>query len=166
MSGMAPAVARPRLFACLVTVSTAAAALSLSDRAPSLVQGGLGSSRQFYHRVEGRAGVELLHRSDIPLAWETAGHLALWAVITALATLVVGRRRSLLAIVGAAVVVSTGVEVAQVLFSATRQAEWGDVVANAVGAMLGATAARTLDHATAGFGRTVAWVRSAGTTTP
>ncbi len=163
---MPPVVARPRILACLAAAGAAVAALSLSDRAPSLVEHGLWTGRDLYHRLEMRTGFDLLHRSDIPLAWETAGHIVLWAVVAGLATLALGRRRSIVPIVVVAVLASIGVEVAQVMWSATREAEWGDVVANTVGATAGATGARLLDHLGTGIGRTAARVRSSGAPTP
>lgn len=153
-------IRRPWTTAALAVFMAAVGAVSLSDRAPSLTRALLRAGREIFHRVELRAGVDLLHRSDIPLEWDTAGHLVLWTVVGALATLAFARRRGLVLVILGLVALSAAVELAQARYSATRLAEWRDLEANAVGITVGAVVARTADVTVAAISRGVGRLRS------
>ena len=90
-----------RIIAATAALSFAMAAvvLSLSDRAPLAYRDARRSVMGFVGGVQDRAGVHVLHRADVPLAADQAGHLVLWfcgAVVLGLAL----RRRADRLVVG------------------------------------------------------------------
>lgn len=114
-----------------------AVVLSLSDRAP----GAYGRTREAVWSVSARvrdhAGVDWFSRSDIPFASDHFGHVVLWATGTFLVGLALRSRWSLSRIAVASFAASVALELAQPVVTATRIVEWGDIVANGIGVVLG-----------------------------
>lgn len=137
----------------MLTFVAFVAALSLSDRAPKITRSGLRAGRDLFHNIELRAGFDLLDRSDVPLAWDTVGHLVLWSVAGFIGWVTVGRRVGPLFLIAALTAVSAGVEIAQVYLSSTRMAELSDLMANATGITIGVLVAVVLDLAARGLQR-------------
>ncbi len=134
--------------------------LSLSDRAPGYSVVGLRRGRSLVRSIEARSGHNWLDRSDIPLAWDTAGHLALWAVAGLLTWAALGRRLGAPFIIVGLISLSAGIEVAQVLLSSTRMAELSDVAANGAGVTLGVLCAMAIGRVVDLSARGVRRVRS------
>lgn len=129
------------------------AVLSLADRAPSGTRALMRRGRSVLAEGEQRFGVDWIDRSDVPLAFDTMGHIALWAIAGFLATLAFRRRVGPLFIVVSLSVLSAGIEVGQGLLSTTRRPEFGDLVANVFGSALGTAVALLVWAAIGMFGR-------------
>jgi len=127
--------------------------LSLADRAPNAVKSALGVGQRVGSVGERTVGLDLLDRGDIPLAFDTVGHLVLWAVAGALASATFGRRTSRSFIIVMLITLSASVELGQGLLSATRRPELTDLVANGVGICIGVGAASAAWIVTSLFGR-------------
>lgn len=127
--------------------------LSLADRAPNAVKAGLGVGQRAGSVAERTIGFDLLDRGDIPLAFDTAGHLVLWAVAGALASVTFGRRTSRSFIIVALITLSASVELGQGLLSATRHPEVTDLVANGIGIGIGVGAVSAAWIVTSLFGK-------------
>ncbi len=116
---------------------TALGLLSMADRAPGAVLGGLRWVRSRGQDIEAALGIDWIDLGDMPLAWDTAGHLVLWAGAGMLGYAAVGQRVGGARLAMALLILSGVVEVAQPLLSATRQLEVTDMVANGVGIFAG-----------------------------
>ena len=92
-------------------------------------------------RIERIVGFDVVDRGDVPFAFDTIGHVALWAIAGALAYAAFGRSRPPVLIAAVLLAVSAAVEVGQGVLSSTRSPELMDVVANAVGLGIGLAAA-------------------------
>ena len=125
---------RPALFFGFLVVI---ALLSLADRAPGLVKGAWRVTQHIGSRIERMAGFDLIDRGDVPFAFDTIGHLILWAFAGFLAYAAFGRSRSLVALAVALVTASAAVEVGQGLLTSTRRPQVTDLLANAVGVSAG-----------------------------
>lgn len=141
---------RPLLFfGFLATIGL----LSLADRAPDLVKTGWTGVQEIGSSIEQRVGVDVVDRSDIPLAFDTLGHLALWAVAGGLAYLAFGHRTSPWFLMVSLFTLSAGVEVGQRFLSATRKPDVVDLAANGVGIAFGLVVAMGVLSVTGLFGR-------------
>lgn len=125
-----------------IPFSVALVVLLLSDRAPGLTQAGLRRGVSVGQLVEGRTGVDVVDRSDLPLSWEQFGHIGLWALAallayTALAGSTLSGRVSALRVASGVFALSASFELGQVLFTSTRQLEWADLAANGFGVATG-----------------------------
>lgn len=121
----------------LITFLGTVGLLSLADRAPRIARHWLRRSRDLGSRVEQRLGVDWVDRSDVPLAWDAAGHVVLWAVAAVLARLAVGHRWRTRTIAAALFALSGAAELAQAVFASTRSPEWSDLAANGAGIAIG-----------------------------
>ncbi len=108
--------------------------LSFSDRAPGLA---FVRVRWFGRMAEARSGLDLLDRSDIPLASDSVGHFLMWGLAGFLGWFAIGRRDSGLFLIAGLGAISAGVEYAQPLLSSTRSTSLEDLVANIMGITLG-----------------------------
>ena len=131
--------------------------LSLADRAPRLVKATLRVGQSIGSRVEHRLGVDWLDRGDIPFAFDTIGHLVLWAIAAFLAYIAFGPgdrrgRTSTSFLVVALITLSAGVEVGQGLLSSSRHPEMLDLIANSVGVALGTLVAISVSAVIGLFG--------------
>ena len=113
--------------------------LSLADRAPDRVETGLRAGRDIGRRGERTFGFDLVDRSDIPLAWDTAGHIVLWFVAAVLATTAFGRRVPTWVIAAVLFIGSAAVEIAQGWLSFSREPSLSDLAANGAGVVAGVT---------------------------
>lgn len=129
------------------------AVLSFADRAPSGTRELLGRGRWVVARAEQRLGVDWVDRSDIPFAFDTMGHLALWAIAGFLATVAFERRVSPAFIALSLASLSAGIEIGQGVLSATRRPEVHDLVANVIGIGLGTAIALSVWTVVGLFGR-------------
>ena len=120
--------------------------LLLSDRAPGLTEAGLRKSVAVGQKVEGRTGVDLVDRTDLPFTWEEIGHFGLWAVAAVLAYTLFSRRASITQIICGVFALSATFELAQFFFTSTRQLEWGDLTVNGLGVVFGVALAMIASH--------------------
>jgi len=114
-----------------------AVVLLWSDRAGSLVDFGVQFITRAGRRAEADLGLDLIDRSDIPLAFDQFGHLVLWFAGMLLFGWVTRRfvplRITALLVAGASVVSEAG----QGWASTTRDVDPADAVANLAGVGLG-----------------------------
>ncbi len=127
--------------------------LSLADRAPGLVKGSWSVTQHVGSRLEQMLGFDVIDRGDVPFAFDTIGHLALWAIAGALAYAAFGRSRSLLLIAAVLVAISAAVEVGQGMLSSTRSPQLMDLLANTVGVGAGLAVAVSTFAVIGLFGR-------------
>lgn len=127
--------------------------LSLADRAPGLVKGVWLIVQRIGSFGERFLGVDLIDRGDIPLAFDTLGHLVLWGIAGVLAYSAFGRRTSASFLIVSLTTLSAGVEVGQGLLSSTRRPEITDLIANGVGVTLGVFLAFAVFSTIGLFGR-------------
>jgi hypothetical protein len=120
----------------LVALVPVAVFLLLSDRAPLIVEDGLETARARGRSAEHRLGLHF-DLPSLPYHWEQVGHATLWGIVAALGGILVYRLVSLVAVGITVYAVSALAEVAQMLFSVTRDAQAGDLAANAVGITAG-----------------------------
>ncbi len=113
-------------------------ALLLSDRAPGLTRSGLSKGLVVGRKVEGRTGIDIIDHTDVPFSWEQVGHSGLWAVAMLLAYLVFVNRASIVQIASGVFAASAAFELGQVFFTSSRLLEWGDLMANGTGVVIGA----------------------------
>lgn len=141
---------RPLLFfAFLIAIGL----LSLADRAPGLVKDAWSIVRRLGSFGEGLLGVDVIDRGDIPLAFDTLGHLVLWSIAGVLAYTAFGRRTSASFLIVSLTTLSAGVEVGQGLLSSTRRPEFTDLIANGIGVTLGVLLALAVFSTIGLFGR-------------
>ncbi len=123
-------------FSLLIAVSF----LSFPSSAVGRAQRSARRLRRRGDDLETFLGVDVVDRSDLPFAFDTIGHASLWFVVAGLLLLMLatGRPRnhphlvrfwSAVGLVG----LSAGIEVAQGVFTANRNAQWSDLAANIVG---------------------------------
>ncbi len=104
-------------------------------------------------RLEGTLGFDVVDRADVPFAFDTIGHLGLWAIAGILAYIAFGQKRSLVLIAAVLVAISAAVEAGQGLLSSTRTPELMDLLANAVGVGVGLAVAVSTFAVIGLFGR-------------
>lgn len=131
-----------------IPFSVALVVLLLSDRAPGLTQAGLRKGVSVGQRVEGRTGIDVVDRSDLPLSWEQFGHIGLWALAVVVAYLALAGKVSAFRVACGVFALSAAFELGQVLFTFSRQLEWADLAANGFGVSLGLIAAVLIDRLT------------------
>jgi hypothetical protein len=123
-----------RVLAGLVCAGLVAAALVLmfTDRAP-------GTLSRLSDRVERseRTAARVLSEARTPES-DTEVHLAIWAAVTLTGGLAAGRRRRVLPVAAAVLVLATAVELAQEHVTARRTTQTDDLIANVAGVALGA----------------------------
>ena len=117
------------------------AVLSLADRAPDAAERVVDFGQRAGSFGERVVGIDLIDRGDVPLAFDTVGHLALWAGAGVLGFSAFGRRTSVSFIVVSLITLSAGVEIGQGLLTSTRRPELMDLAANGVGVVIGVGAA-------------------------
>lgn len=120
----------------LVAVVALTAALLLSDRAPALYRRFLRQGRDVAAGLRDWSGVDV-ERSDIPFGATTFGHVVLFAFVTLVAGLILRRRVRPWVLALAVFAASAAFELIQPLLSDSRDQELGDLIANAVGVLLG-----------------------------
>jgi len=126
--------------------------LSFADRASGLVKGVWATVRRFGSFGERLFGLDVVDRGDIPLAFDTLGHLALWSIAGMLAYSAFGRRTTRSFLIVSLVTLSAGVEVGQGFLSSTRQPQLSDLAANGVGVAVGVSIASMVWWMTGLFG--------------
>lgn len=123
-----------RAVAVLTCAALVAAALALmfADRAP-------GALRQLSDRIQAsdRPAARAVAEAPTPES-DTDVHIVIWAAVTVAAGLAAGRRRWILPVAAAVLVLATAVELAQEHVTARRTTQRDDLVANVVGVALGA----------------------------
>jgi hypothetical protein len=127
--------------------------LSLADRAPSATKAALGVGQRAGSFGERAIGLDLIDRGDVPFAFDTVGHLVLWAGAGILAYAAFGGRASASFIVISLITVSGGVELGQGWLSSTRRPELTDLIANGIGVVIGVVGASILWGGISLFGR-------------
>jgi hypothetical protein len=116
------------------------AALLLSDRAPGVLEAIFGDrARQIWERIDAGGRVDVAAPTDVTQT-DFMVHVALWAVVAALAGVAVWTWRGLMIVVGVLAVTSLGVELAQGRYSSSRNVQASDAAANLAGLSLGAVA--------------------------
>lgn len=115
--------------------------LSFADRAPRASRAILRRIQWLGQRVERRFGWDFVDRSDVPLAYDTAGHFAMWFLAAALGWWLLHHKTSPLVLGLGLVAVSAGIEVGQGFLSSTRTPDVQDLLANAIGVSVGLTLA-------------------------
>ena len=120
--------------------------LSLADRAPGRVVDELRRVRAVGQRVEYRLGIDWVDRGDIPLAWDTAGHIVLWSVAAMLGFLALHGRVGVVVLALALLTLSAAVEVGQAFLSSSRSPELTDLMANGAGIALGIVMASIVER--------------------
>ena len=110
--------------------------LTLSDRAPTAGLRVLSGLRRVGNRVLDRL-VPDHPPIDVPIPADQAIHLLLWAAIGLVTHRLVARRLSTVTVMWLLIGVSFAFEVAQVLFTTTRDMEAGDIAANVFGVLIG-----------------------------
>lgn len=120
----------------LVAVAALTTALLLSDRAPQLSSRFLRRGRELAGQLRDWSGVDV-ERSDVPLQAFEVGHVILFAFVMVVAGVVLRRRVRAWVLALAVFAVSAAVELVQPLVSNTRNQELHDLIANAVGVLLG-----------------------------
>lgn len=118
--------------------------LSLADRAPDLVKSIWSVVQRVGSFGERLVGLDLVDRGDIPFAFDTLGHLALWGIAGMLGYAAFRRRTSALFLIVSLTTLSAGVEVGQGLLSATRRPEVKDLIANGIGITAGVALAASV----------------------
>ena len=127
--------------------------LSLADRAPDMVKGVWVIVRRIGSFGERLFGLDVVDRGDIPLAFDTLGHLALWSIAGMLAYAAFGRRTSRSFLIVSLITLSAGVEVGQGFLSRTRKPSISDLVANTIGVTTGVLLAAFVFWTVSLFGR-------------
>ena len=115
--------------------------VSLADRAPDATRGLLRLGLLVGQRIERVAGIDWFDRTDVPLAWDTAGHIGLWATLGFLGYLAARPEGRPFTIAFLLFVLSASVELGQAFFSSTRESEMLDLAANGLGITVGVIAA-------------------------
>lgn len=116
-------------------------AILVSDRAPGFLRRVFGDfARRLSDRLDSNARVEVIRDGGLPES-DAIVHIGMWAVATLLIALTIWTWRGLLLASIAAFAASVGLELAQGLLTTTRDVESRDMLANAVGVLVGAAAA-------------------------
>ena len=127
--------------------------LSLADRAPGMVKDVWSIVQHTGSLAEQLVGLDVVDRGDIPLAFDTLGHLALWGIAGMLAYAAFGRRTTPSFLIVSLITLSAGVELGQGLLSSTRRPEISDLLANSVGVTAGVCLAAFVWWLSGLFGR-------------
>ncbi len=115
--------------------------LLLSDRAPDATEAGLRRGVRVGRRIEGRTGIDVIDRTDLPFNWEQAGHIGLWALAAMLAYVLFSHRTSIIQTASGVFAASAAFELGQLFLTATRHLDWDDLAMNGIGVLLGTAAA-------------------------
>ncbi len=150
LQGMSGRLLRPLLFFGFVIVI---GLLSLADRAPDLVKSEWSVVQRIGSIGERLVGLDIIDRGDIPLAFDTVGHLALWGIAGVLAYIAFGRRTSPWFLMISLITLSAGVELGQGFLSATRRPQVTDLIANSIGVAVGVALAAVVWSTISVFGR-------------
>jgi hypothetical protein len=129
---------------CLLAVAVATAGALFSERAPGLYRRLSDRGVVELARLLEWAGVEHPDRSAIPFTRYLYGHVALFCVLTVVATVVLRRRARPVVVALAVFALSAAVELLQPVVTATRTQHVDDLVANGVGVLLGFVVASVL----------------------
>lgn len=113
--------------------------LSFADRAPDQARGGLRASRDIGRWGERATGIDVFDLSDIPLEWDTVGHVLMWFAAAILASAAFGRLLRHATIGFLLVSLSAGIEIGQHFLSSSRSPTLSDLIANIVGVVAGLT---------------------------
>lgn len=127
--------------------------LSFADRAPGTTQAILRRVRSVGQRVEQRSGYDLIDRGDVPVAFDTAGHLVLWFLAGLIGWWAFHRRTTPAFLALCLFTVSAGIEVGQSYLSTSRSPDIFDLVANGAGIALGVALAVAIGSAVGAIGR-------------
>jgi len=127
--------------------------LSLADRAPDLVKGVWSVVQRVGSFGERLIGLDVVDRGDVPLAFDTLGHLALWSIAGMLAYAAFGRRTTRSFMIVSLITLSAGVELGQGYLSSTRRPEVADLLANSIGITTGVLVASFVWWLSSLFGR-------------
>lgn len=111
--------------------------LSFADRASDMVKGVWSIVQRIGSFGESLLGVDVVDRGDVPLAFDTLGHLTLWSIAGMLAYAAFGRRTSRSFLIVSLVTLSAGIEIGQRFLSSTRRPQVTDLIANTVGVTTG-----------------------------
>lgn len=112
-------------------------ALMLSDRAPSVTRRILGGfQRRLSERIDAGGKIHLAADEHLPES-DAMVHIGVWAVAVILVGLTVWSWRGLALTAIVVFATSVATEIGQGRFSQTRSVEGGDIVANAIGTMVG-----------------------------
>jgi VanZ family protein len=132
-----------------------AAALMLSDRAPSVLRRLFGEdARRLWDRIDASERAQFVNQAGVPEA-DFVIHVMVWAVIVLLVAMAIWTWRGLTAVVAGVSASSVIIEVAQGRYSDTRSVELDDLVANGVGVAIGACAAALMYLAWSGLASSV-----------
>lgn len=135
-----PIVLRAFLALLGVGAMAFAAALMISDRAPSVLRRLFGEDvRRLWDRIDASERAQFVNEADLPEA-DFVVHVVVWAVTVMLVAMAIWTWRGLSVAVGGVFASSVIIELAQGRFSDTRSVSLDDVVANGVGVVLGACA--------------------------
>lgn len=129
--------------------------LSFADRAPGTTQAALRRVQDVGRKVENRSGLDVIDRGDVPLAFDTAGHLFLWFIAGVIGWWAFSRRTSPVFLALCLFTISAGVEVGQSYLSTSRSPDLLDLVANGAGILFGVSFAVMFGGAVGAFGRLV-----------
>jgi len=135
---MSGRVLRPLLFFGFLS---AIGLLSFADRASDTVKGAWGVVQRVGSFGERLIGLDVVDRGDIPLAFDTLGHLMLWGIAGMLAYAAFGRRTSRSFLIISLITLSAGFEIGQRFLSSTRTPQLTDLAANTVGVIMGVSLA-------------------------
>lgn len=124
-----------------VALAGAVAVLSFADRAPDLVRQGLRASVRLSTAIENATGLDVVDARDLPYSWDVVGHFGLWLAVAVAAWWAFRRRLSALALGLTLFIVSYAVEIGQSYLTTTRTPDPRDLLANALGIVVGMTIA-------------------------
>ena len=149
------------LFRALLGLSAVVAAafnvaILMSDRAPGFFRRVFGDfAQRVSNRLDANARAEVFREGGLPES-DAIVHIGMWGAATLLIALTIWTWRGLLLASIATLTVSSVLEIAQGTFTKSRNVEFSDVMANAVGVAAGATTAATcfvVWSAVSGFAR-------------
>jgi hypothetical protein len=126
-------------FVAAIPFSVATVVLLLADRSPDYALAAAGRIWRGGPFLQGRIGIDLLDRSDIPLAFDTAGHIALWFGAAVLARVLANGSISSRRLAAILVTLSLALELSQGVLTSSRHVQVVDGLANGVGVALGFT---------------------------
>ena len=111
--------------------------LLLADRAPGITIAWLRRGWMLGSSLQHRLGIDVVDHDDLPVSFDTAGHLTIWFVAGVLAHVLLGGSVRLRTLFLGLLVTSASFEVAQGFLTIGRKVQLSDGIANGVGALLG-----------------------------